>query len=148
MNTFVYRRRLHHHETDADGVCHASNYLRLFEEALCETLRSLAHPPEQLSHNIAIAHAAVTYRHPLSYGDQFEVSLRFAAIRRARFDVLATVRLGDRVCTEISCVLAAVDRAARTSVSFDRDLHQTLSRASDRQEPGRAREFMEPGYGQ
>ncbi|KMZ12020.1 hypothetical protein BHUM_06485c [Candidatus Burkholderia humilis] len=131
MNTFVYRRRLHHHETDADGVCHASNYLRLFEEALCDALRSLERPPEHLSHNIAIAQALVTYKHPLSCGDQFEVTLHFVAIRRARFDVLAIVRVDGRICTEISCTLAAVDRVTQTSVSFDRDLHQTLLRASD-----------------
>ncbi|KMQ80211.1 hypothetical protein BPMI_03778 [Candidatus Burkholderia pumila] len=146
MNTFVYRRRLHHHETDADGVCHASNYLRLFEEALCDVLRSLERPPEHLSHNIAIAQAVITYKHPLSYGDQFEVTLRFVAIRRARFDVLGIVRLDGRICTEISCILAAVDRVTRTSVSFDRDLHQTLLGASDRQEATQAGRFMEPGH--
>lgn len=38
--TFVLRRRIQYYETDAMGVVHHSNHVRLFEEARVEWLRS------------------------------------------------------------------------------------------------------------
>ncbi|MBR8343530.1 acyl-CoA thioesterase [Burkholderia ambifaria] len=147
MKTFLYKRRLHHHETDADGVCHASNYLRLFEEALCNAFCSLNRPPEHLPHNIAIAEVNVIYQRPLCYGDRFEVALAFATIRRAKLGVEAVVSLNGNVCTEISCTLAAIDRTTKTSVSFDRDLHQALLNAVALNRAADVEPVTEPRHG-
>lgn len=122
----TYKRRLHHHETDADGVCHFSNYLRLFEEAFSEKLRSLGFATEQLAHGFAVTEVTAIYRAPLRYGDAFEVSLSFSAVRRAALVAVATVRSAKGVCTVVTGTFAAIERDTNTSAPLDRRLRHCL----------------------
>lgn len=128
MITLSYGRRLHHHETDSHGVCHASNYLRLFEEALTEALCTVGQPPEQLPYNVAIAETQIFYKQPLRYGDYFECLLSFTAVRRARIFLTATISRDSSVCTTIVCILAAIDPASRKSISFHEALRRKLQK--------------------
>lgn len=126
MTSFVYGRRLHHHETDADGVCHFSNYLRLFEEAFSDALCTVGLPPQSLPHGFAVTEAHTVYRSPLRYGDRFELTLSFHKVRRAAMAAEAIVRRANEVCATVMCTLAAVDRASNASIPLDRRLRLSL----------------------
>lgn len=125
-NAITYKRRLHHYETDADGVCHFSNYLRLFEEAFSEKLRSLGFATEQLEHGFAVTEVTSIYRAPLRYGDSFEVSLSFSAVRRVALVAVATVRSAKGVCAVITGKFAAIERSTNASSPLDRRLRHCL----------------------
>lgn len=122
----TYKRRLHHHETDADGVCHFSNYLRLFEEAFTEKLRSLGFATEQLEHGFAVTEVTATYRAPLRFGDAFEISVSFSTVRRAALVTLATVRSVKGVCAVVTGTFAAIGRSTNASVPLDKQLRHCL----------------------
>lgn len=122
----TYKRRLHHHETDADGVCHFSNYLRIFEEAFSEKLRSLGFATEQLAHGFAVIEVTAIYRAPLRHGDAFEVNLSFSAVRRAALTAVATVRNTKGVCTVVTGTFAAIERSTNVSAPLDRQLRHLL----------------------
>lgn len=83
----IYSRCLFHHETDADGVCHFSNYFRIAEEALFSALRSLGFSLIDDTSSLVILYASANYKAPLIFDKKFQVVLRNLEIRRAKFEV-------------------------------------------------------------
>ncbi len=116
---FHYARRLFHHETDGDGVCHFSNYFRIFEEALMELLRARDIPLERAEHSLAVVAAHADYFAPIRFGDMVTVTLELGPIRRSWFELNATLTAaGDRPCARMALKLAAVSRTTGASVAL------------------------------
>jgi YbgC/YbaW family acyl-CoA thioester hydrolase len=124
---FRYSRRLHHHETDSDGVCHFSNYFRIFEEAFSDALRSAQIPHEELPHALAITDARASYRMPLRHGDEFDVAITFPSVRRASLVADAVIRRDDTVCAAITATFAAINRSSSVSIALDGKLRRILT---------------------
>lgn len=74
--SFIYKRKIHFYETDAMGVVHHSNYIRLFEEArvamMCERGLMNLHYPNS---DQVIAVLATECRHlkPAYFNDEVSV---------------------------------------------------------------------------
>jgi len=78
----MYSRKLFHHETDANGVCHFSNYLKLIEELLDSTLFFNTINPNTA---FIITSLDIKYLKPIKYGDDFNISIISIDIKRTWF---------------------------------------------------------------
>lgn len=77
-----YTRSLFHYETDADGVCHFSNYFRIAEEAWHHAVRQ-----EFPNLQFAVIESHARYVRPLRFGSSFFVSIQKIETRRSNFEM-------------------------------------------------------------
>lgn len=87
MSRFVWPVRVYWEDTDASGVVYHANYLRWFERARTEWLRSLGHDQESMRTDLGIAFTVasleIRYLRPARLDDALEVSVEIAAAKRA-----------------------------------------------------------------
>jgi YbgC/YbaW family acyl-CoA thioester hydrolase len=125
---FQYARRLFHHETDGDRVCHFSNYFRIFEEAMMEFLRARDVPLEHAEHSLAVVVAHADYVSPIRFGEMFTVTLALGEIRRSWFELNATLSgEGDGPRARMALKLAAISRDTGESVPLSPKLRALLA---------------------
>lgn len=84
LSEYVHRRRVQFYETDAAGIVHFSWFFRYMEEAEHALWRAAGlsiHPPDS---PIGFARASATcdFKRPLRFEDEFDVTIRIAAISR------------------------------------------------------------------
>lgn len=125
---YRYERHLHHHETDGDGVCHFSNYLRLFEESMTGLLRELALPLEVMDATLAVTSVRAAYHHPLRHGDVLSVLTGVTAVRRTYADFTADIQSGATLCCRVDVRLCAVTRGEGLATSLAEPLRAGLTR--------------------
>jgi len=84
MPTFVHKRRVYYHDTDCGGVVYYANYLKFFEEARTEHLRSKGIDLNKLADNSGILFAVVStevgYKGPARYGEEIDVLSRIEKV--------------------------------------------------------------------
>ncbi len=97
---FVYERRVHFYETDAQGILHHSNYFRIFEETRGEFLRNLGFPYSQLrqrGYEVVLIDAYTKYLRPIFYDDLIRVELKLEELTKVRFSFSYTVTVGSEL---------------------------------------------------
>ena len=117
MKTFVWPVRIYWEDTDASGVVYHANYLRFFERARSELLRSLGHDQEAMRAGQGIAFTIATleirYVRPARLGDVLEATAEVTELRRASLtfhQVLRRTETGE-VLAEITVRAGCVDAA-------------------------------------
>ena len=81
------KRKLHHYETDKDGVCHFSNYFRICEEAFSAVIHA-----ECGDLTFAVVNATANYQKPLKAFDSFAVALRIVEMKRSSFQIQFSIQ--------------------------------------------------------
>lgn len=85
--SFSFPIRVYYEDTDASGVAYHANYLRWFERARTEWLRSFGLDQERLRAELGVvftvANLQVDYRKPARLDDLLEVVTHVALMRRA-----------------------------------------------------------------
>lgn len=88
---FRFRVRIYWEDTDAGGVVFYANYLKFFERARTEWLRSLGFGQERLRHETAsafvVTETTVRYRRPARLDDLLEVTVRLEHAGRAQMTI-------------------------------------------------------------
>ena len=94
-----HRMRVYWEDTDAGGVVFYANYLKFFERARTEWLRSLGHEQERLraEHGtmFVVTDTAVRYRLPARLDDLLDVTVHLQHVGRARMSIRQQVRRRD-----------------------------------------------------
>ena len=92
--SFTHRLRTRFAETDAMGIIHHAAYLPYLEEARVAYLRALGHPYGSVrggdrgdAREFPVLEISVSYRQPLHFDDEVDVSLRIGAVRGATFQI-------------------------------------------------------------
>lgn len=84
---FEFAVRVYYEDTDASGVAYHANYLRWFERARTEWLRSLQFGQERLREELGVvftvANIDIAFRRPARLDDLLQVETRVASVRRA-----------------------------------------------------------------
>lgn len=118
MSVFTWPLRVYWEDTDASGVVYHANYLRWFERARTEWLRSLGYDQEAIRTQLAIAFTVarmeIRYLRPARLDDALLVEVRLAEARRASltFDQCIRREGQDRdVLTEARIRIGCVDVA-------------------------------------
>ncbi|WP_122586147.1 acyl-CoA thioesterase [Pseudomonas viridiflava] len=127
MTHFSYNRHLHHYETDADGVCHFSNYLRIFEEAFEFSLAEIGLASSKVEHGFAVVGLQADYAYPVRAGEKFTAVLRFTSVKRSFFEAHVSVGVGDKHCALIKAKLAVIERKTNGSISLSPMLREKLN---------------------
>jgi acyl-CoA thioester hydrolase len=119
----LYRHtvRVYWEDTDAGGVVFYANYLKFFERARTEWLRSLGFGQQQLKDEsglmFVVSHTAVNYRSPARLDDELTLTVCVREARQASMTLSQQAFRGDRLLAEgeirIGCVAAGTFRPQR-----------------------------------
>ena len=123
---FDWRLRVYWEDTDAGGVVFYANYLKFFERARTEWLRSLGHSQERLRLDTGVmfivADTSVAYRRPARLDDELVVSVRLLQAGAASLVIAQDARRGDDLLAEgrirIGCINARSFRPCRLPPSL------------------------------
>ncbi len=91
---YIYTRRVNYHETDQMGVVHHSNYLRYFEEARTDFMRTVGLPYAVMEARgilMPVLEVACRYKSPARYDDELTIRSRMNELDAVRCGVAYTV---------------------------------------------------------
>jgi acyl-CoA thioester hydrolase len=112
---FNYQRRVAYYETDAMGIVHHSNYIRMFEDARVDWMRELGlinfHVPEG-DFVFAVHELSCNFKKPLKFNDLFQVSL-WAELDGVRIRLEYKISCAGEAIADGKTVLVPLDRAFR-----------------------------------
>ena len=113
---FRFTLRVYWEDTDAGGVVFYANYLKYFERARTEWLRSLGIEQETLRRDFGllfiVTDTALSYRRPARLDDQLEVTARLLELRRASLQITQQAWRGAELLTVGTIRLGCVDAAS------------------------------------
>jgi len=123
---FHHRLRVYWEDTDAGGVVFYANYLKFFERARTEWLRSLGFGQQLLREETGaifiVADTRVAYRRPARLDDEIDVSVELREAGRASMLIAQTARRGGELLAEgeirIGCVDQGTFRPTRIPTSI------------------------------
>jgi acyl-CoA thioester hydrolase len=115
MSEFRWPVRIYYESTDAGGVVYHSEYLKFYERARTEWLRSLGfEQPELRSRDgviFVVRDMQIKYLQPAKFNELLEVRSRLVEIGRSRFvfeqELLRGTELLNQATVEVVCVADA-----------------------------------------
>ena len=119
---FTWQVRVYYEDTDRGGVVYYANYLRYFERARSEWLRSLGVNQEQLAAvegiGFVVARAEIDFRAGARLDDLLNVSVNMTAKKKTYLWLEQEARLADgKLCAKARVQVACVRHSANfTSV--------------------------------
>lgn len=110
---FEIALRVYFEDTDVTGVVYHANYLKYFERARTDWLRSIGFEQqalkEQQGHCFAVASAQVQYRRPARLDDWLTVTVAVAKTGGASIDFQQQIRRSDVLLAEGSFRIASLN---------------------------------------
>jgi len=112
-STFEHPVRVYWEDTDAGGVVFFANYLKFFERARTEWLRSLGFSQERMRVDeeaaFVVSETRVRYLRPARLDDLLTITVRIAAMARVSITIEQQAWRGDELLAEGSIRIACVD---------------------------------------
>lgn len=113
MKNFIWSVRVYYEDTDAGGVVYHANYLKFFERARAEMLRSLGHEQDQLKADVGIIFVVrsvqIDYLHSALFNELLQVHSKMIETKKVSFTFSQQINRDNEVlCTSITRV-ACVD---------------------------------------
>lgn len=143
---FVWPVRIYYEDTDAGGVVYYANYLRFFERARTEWLRSLGVEQTGLStvHGVVFVVRAITveYHKPARFNDLIEITVEDVETGASRIRLRQSARRGPDALAAASVELACVEQSRFRPVRIPADL---LERLRERQGATGSTPARDPG---
>lgn len=96
----IYKRRVQFYETDAQGIVHHSNYLRYFEEARGELLRSAGMPYSEMrreGYEVVLLSASCEFKKPSYYDEVLLIEIEPQNVNRFTFEFSYRVEVGEEL---------------------------------------------------
>ncbi|HJV95706.1 MAG TPA: tol-pal system-associated acyl-CoA thioesterase [Albitalea sp.] len=110
---FRHTLRVYWEDTDAGGVVFFANYLKFFERARTEWLRSLGFGQERLRLDegavFVVSETSVRYLSPARLDDALDVTVNVAEAGRATMTITQQVWRGDELLAQGSIRIGCVD---------------------------------------
>ena len=112
-SNFEHPVRVYWEDTDAGGVVFFANYLKFFERARTEWLRSLGFSQERMRVDeeaaFVVSETRVRYLRPARLDDLLTITVRIAAMARVSITIEQQAWRGDELLSEGSIRIACVD---------------------------------------
>jgi len=129
---FSATMRIYWEDTDAAGIVFYANYLKFFERARTEWLRSLGFGQEQLRTDAGIAFVVsetrLRYRRPARLDDVIDVSVTVAHLGQASLEIAQEARRADELLADgtirIGCVELGTFRPCRIPNEIRHSIHR------------------------
>ena len=136
MTTFEFPVRIYWEDTDAGGIVFYANYLKFFERARTEWLRSLGVNQQALRERtgglFVVSEASLKYHRPARLDDELVVTARLQEAGRASLLLRQQAHLvgqapGHALCCEGSIRIGWVDADRMRPARIPEDIVQRLS---------------------
>ncbi|HPR44372.1 MAG: tol-pal system-associated acyl-CoA thioesterase [Burkholderiaceae bacterium] len=136
MTTFEFPVRIYWEDTDAGGIVFYANYLKFFERARTEWLRSLGVNQQALRERtgglFVVSEASLKYHRPARLDDELVVTARLQEAGRASLLLRQQAHLvgqapGQALCCEGSIRIGWVDADRMRPARIPEDIVQRLS---------------------
>lgn len=125
---FVTAMRIYYEDTDAGGVVYYANYLRFFERARTEWLRSLGFEQARLMEQTGIAFAArsakLEYLRPARLDDEIQIVSRIDSVGRAQVVFDQRAERNGELLVEAKMRIASFDPQRSRAVAMPRDIYE------------------------
>lgn len=131
MTEFSWPVRVYYEDTDAGGVVFYANYLKFFERARTEMLRSLGFEQDSLRDRenllFVVRSVAIDYLKPARFNEQIDVSAKVVEYKKASLTFeQAITRQQDLLCTGIVRI-ACLDAQHMRPKPIPNDILQQLT---------------------
>lgn len=127
---FTLPVRVYYEDTDAGGVVYYANYLRFFERARTEWLRSLGFGQQALMQAEGLAFAArsaqVDYLKPARLDDELLIVSAIIGLGRAQIVFAQRAERNGDVLVDAKIKIACFDPVRGKAAAMPRDIHQKL----------------------
>jgi acyl-CoA thioester hydrolase len=127
---FRFELRVYWEDTDAAGIVFYANYLKFFERARSEWLRSLGHEQEALRRDVGIAfvvsETAVRYRRPARLDDVLSVSVEVRHLGQASLEIGQEARRADELLAEATIRIGCVELGTFRPCRIPNDIRHSL----------------------
>jgi len=135
MTTFRWPIRVYYENTDAGGVVYHSEYLKFYERARTEWLRSLGFEQPELRARDGVIFVVrgmqIKYLQPARFNEQLEVHSRLTELGRSRFVFEQSLLRGEEVLNqatvEVVCVAESGFRPAALPANIRQQFEKVLS---------------------
>jgi acyl-CoA thioester hydrolase len=131
LSAFEFPVRVYYEDTDRGGVVYYANYLRYFERARSEWLRSLGVNQERMAAEqglgFVVARAEIDFRAGARLDDLLAVTVQPVEVKRAYLWLAQEARRADgQVCAAARIQVACVRQGARLSGGRPQPLPEAL----------------------
>lgn len=112
-NKFTTHYRIYYEDTDAGGVVYYANYLKFFERARTDFLRSLHISQSDLIHSNNLAFVVrkcdIDYISPAKLDDMIDVNVEVTEIRNASILMDQTIQIAGKTLSKLKVKIACVN---------------------------------------
>ncbi len=127
---FRFQMRVYWEDTDAAGIVFYANYLKFFERARSEWLRSLGHEQEALRREAAIAfvvsETSVRYRRPARLDDVLSVSVEVRHLGQASLEIGQQAWRADELLAQATIRIGCVELGTFRPCRIPNDIRDSL----------------------
>ena len=138
-SNFEHTVRVYWEDTDAGGVVFFANYLKFFERARTEWLRSLGFSQERMRVDeqaaFVVSETRVRYLRPARLDDLLTITVRLAAMARVSITIEQQAWRGDELLSEGSIRIACVDITRFAPRRIPDGITQVISQKSNPLKP-------------
>ncbi|SJM91257.1 acyl-CoA thioesterase [Crenothrix polyspora] len=110
---FVWPIRVYYEDTDAGGVVYHTNYIKFFERARTEMLRSMGFEQDELVTNAGVIFAVrsvqVDYLSPARFNEYLSVQSSVTEIKKVSLSFAQTITRGSVECCTANIRIACLD---------------------------------------
>jgi len=128
---FSWPLRVYYEDTDSGGVVYYANYLRYFERARTEWLRSFGLNQDKLAQEegliFVVRRALLDFVRPARLDDMLEVTVEPLKVARVYVDLAQEARCGTQVLTRAEIRVACLNRRGFRPVAMPQILRDSLS---------------------
>jgi acyl-CoA thioester hydrolase len=127
---YRFEMRVYWEDTDAAGIVFYANYLKFFERARSEWLRSLGHEQEALRRDAGIAfvvsETAVRYRRPARLDDVLSVSVEVSHLGQASLEIDQRAWRADELLAQATIRIGCVELGTFRPCRIPNDIRDSL----------------------
>jgi acyl-CoA thioester hydrolase len=127
---FSWPVRVYYEDTDTGGVVYYANYLKFFERARTEWLRSLGLNQDKLAQEdgliFVVRRALLDFIRPARLDDMLEVTVEPLKVARVYVDLTQEARCGTQVLARAEIRVACLNRRDFKPVAMPQSLRDSL----------------------
>jgi acyl-CoA thioester hydrolase len=114
MKPFSWPVRVYYEDTDVGGIVYYANYLKFFERARTEWLRSLGVNQDKLAQQeglvFVVRRAQIDFARPARLDDMLEITVEPLKLARVYVELAQEARLGKDVLARAEIQVACLDK--------------------------------------
>jgi len=130
LKHFSWPVRVYYEDTDSGGVVYYANYLKFFERARTEWLRSMGLNQDKLAQEqdmiFVVRRVALDFASPARLDDMLEITVEPLRLAHVYVQLAQEARCGTRVLARAEIKVACLDRKNFKPVAMPQSLYESI----------------------